>query len=158
MKSGVDWFQFCFACVSLVSSSTPVTISPSTKSFTPPLAPHSWCTIPCLGYPHNNSSDLFQAWYSPKAFSLLPLLRSITFLSRMIFPRSTPYTGLTARIGPLDSCPAPKDPPQRSKHVQIVRPPPCRFGIEMPRTHLCAMPVVSLTFHFIPVHMECLSP
>lgn len=166
--TGFSWFILLFRSsfdVTFISSSTPVTISPSTKSFPPLLPPmlgvqNSISPVSRLHFPHNNSSsDLFQAPPSPKSFQSA----SSPQVHHFSFSNDLSQLNSLYRIGSRNRPPRP--PPsrkrlhlRRSKPVQIVRPPLRRFGVEMPRENLCVMLVVSLTSHFIPFHVERLSP
>jgi hypothetical protein len=109
-----------------------------------------------LQFPHNSSSsDLFQAPPSPKSFQSV----SSPQVHHISFPSDLSHLNSLYRIDNRNK--TPRRPvnlkrfrPRRSKPVLTVRPPLRRFGVEMPRANLCAMPVVSLTFHFIPLHVD----
>jgi len=108
-----------------------------------------------LQFPHNSSSDLFQAPPSPKSF----LSVSSPQVNLISFPNDLSQLNSLCRIDSRNRPPRP--PPSlkrlhlpRSKLVLTVRPPLRRFGVEMPRANLCATPVVSLTFLFIPFHVR----
>jgi hypothetical protein len=107
-----------------------------------------------LQFPHN-SSDLFQAPPSPKSFQSV----SSPQVHHISFPNDPSQLNSLYRIDSRNKTPRPPPSPKRlrlrrSKPVLTVRPPLRRFGVEMPRANLCAMPVVSLTFLFIPFHVD----
>ena len=105
-----------------------------------------------LQFPHNNSSsDLFQAPPSPKSFQSV----SSPQVYHIFFPNDLSQLNSPYRIDSRNKPPRPLPSPKRlhhrrSKPVLTVRPPLRRFGVEMRRASLCAMPAVSLTCHFIP--------
>ena len=109
-----------------------------------------------LQFPHNSSSsDLFQAPPSPKSFQSV----SSPQVHLLSFPNDLSHLISLCRIDSRNK--TPRRPPspkrlrlRRSKPVLTVRPPLRRFGVEMPRASLCAMPVVSLAFLFIPFHVD----
>jgi hypothetical protein len=163
---GFSWFILLFLSsfdVTFISSSTPVTILslfPSTKPFPPLLPPmlgvqNSISPVSRLQFPHNSSSDLFQAPPSPKSFQSV----SSPQVHHIFFPDDLSQLNSSYRIDSRNK--PPRLPPspkplhlRRSKPVLTVRPPLRRFGVEMPRANLCAMPVVSLTFLFISFHVD----
>jgi hypothetical protein len=164
--TGFSWFIFLFLSsfdVTFISSSTPVTILslfPSTKSPPPPLPPmlgvqNSISPVSRLHFPHNSSSDIFQAPPSPKSFQSV----SSPQVHHISFPSDLSQLNALYRIDSRNRPPRPPPSPkrlhlQRSKPVLTVRPPLRRFGVEMRRANLCATPVVSLTFLFIPFHVD----
>jgi hypothetical protein len=111
-----------------------------------------------LQFPHNSSSsDLFQAPPSPKSFQSV----SSPQVHHISFPSDLSHLNSLYRIDNRNK--TPRRPAslkrlrlRRSKPVLTARPPLRRFGVEMPRANLCAMPVVSLTISFLFTWM-CLS-
>lgn len=151
--------------VTFISSSTPVTILslfPSAKSFPPPPCPpclaYRTRYPPCLGYNFPIIILLpipFKPRRHPKAFSPLPLPRFITFRFTNLFSQLNSLYRIDSRNKPFRRLPSPKRLRlRRSKPVLTVRPPLRRFGVEMPRENLCAMPVVSSTFPFHSSHVD----
>ena len=98
-----------------------------------------------LQFPHNSSSDLFQAPPSPKSFQSV----SSPQVNLISFPNDLSQLNSLYRIDSRNRTPRPPPSPKRlhlrrSKPVLTVRPPLRRSGVETPRANLCAMPVVSL--------------
>ena len=108
-----------------------------------------------LHFPHNSSSDIFQAPPSPKSFQSV----SSPQVHHISFPSDLSQLNSLYRIDSRNRLPRPLPSLKRlhlrrSKPVLTVRPPLRRSGVEMPRANLFATPVVSLTFLFILFHVD----
>ncbi len=111
-----------------------------------------------LQFPHNSSSDLFQAPPSPKSFQSAssPQVHHISFQSD--HSQLNSLYRIDSRNRPPRRLPSPKRLSlRRSKPVLTVRPPLRRSGVEMPRENLCATPVVSPTLISFLFTWMCLS-
>ena len=170
--TGFSWFILLFLSsfdVTFISSfhsgHHPITSPPPLNLSPAPLPPmlgvqNSISPVSRLQFPHNSSSsDLFQAPPSPKSFQSV----SSPQVHHFSFPSDLSHLNSLYRIDNRNN-PPPRPanhkrlPLRRSKPVLTVRPPLRRFGVEMPRENLCAMPVVSLAFLFIPFSRGCASP